>query len=119
MESKVILNRESTASKTSIVTSLSSESFDPDFRVTVGAVYSTDLITIKRKQIQLHIWDRVNQEKFHNLASMYFRGIVCYDSIMQYELESSRVSRKFGKFDGYTYMFCLKITKLRNITSFI
>jgi small GTP-binding protein len=40
---------------------------------TIGVEYTTKLIEVSGKKVQLEIWDTAGQERFHSLAPVYYR----------------------------------------------
>ncbi len=40
---------------------------------TIGVEYTTKLIDVAGKKVQLEIWDTAGQERFHSLAPVYYR----------------------------------------------
>ena len=82
IEMKVILVGNSNVGKTCIVQQGVKGEFRNDSVPTLGAAYSSKIITIGQRSVNLQIWDTAGQEKYRGMAPMYYRGgkvaLVCY-----------------------------------------
>ena len=90
ISTKVILLGESGTGKTSIALRFVSNEFRPYSEATIGASFFEKTVTYeddqqpnKKRKVLFNIWDTAGQEKYHALASMYYRGagaaILVYD----------------------------------------
>ena len=74
-EAKVVLLGTTMVGKTSIVTRVTSNEFDPSIKPTIGACYASKTFTLPDgKSVKLQIWDTAGQERFKTLVPMYYRG---------------------------------------------
>lgn len=80
---KVVLLGDSGVGKSSLVLRFVTDTFKPYSDSTIGASYMTKLINFENKAYKYMIWDTAGQEKYHSLASMYYRNtqvaIIVYD----------------------------------------
>ena len=90
---KLILLGETNAGKTSIALRFANDDFSPYSESTIGASFFEKSIIInessdgesspKRRKVIFNIWDTAGQEKYHALASIYYRGagaaVLVYD----------------------------------------
>ena len=87
---KIVMLGESNVGKTCMCARFIQGKFLDDTRMTIGATYSTKIITIgggsandAPRRAKLQIWDTAGQERFRSMARLYFReakiGIVCFD----------------------------------------
>lgn len=80
---KLILLGDTSVGKTSLALRFSADEFQPYSESTIGASFSEPTMIIDKTKITFNIWDTAGQEKYHALASMYYRGasaaIVVFD----------------------------------------
>eukprot|EP01029_Cantina_marsupialis_P029325 TRINITY_DN780111_c0_g1_i1.p1 TRINITY_DN780111_c0_g1~~TRINITY_DN780111_c0_g1_i1.p1 ORF type:complete len:201 (-),score=32.57 TRINITY_DN780111_c0_g1_i1:190-792(-) len=81
---KVIVLGETGIGKTGICERFVKNKFDPIFTSTIGLDFLSQVVTIDKESVLVHIWDTSGQERFHSLTSSYYRGIhgviLCYDT---------------------------------------
>lgn len=72
-----------TVGKSSIVTRLSREMFNPDESSTIGAAFVSKPIPANDPKIKLQIWDTGGSERYRSMASIYFHdadaAVIVYD----------------------------------------
>ena len=73
---KLILVGESGVGKTSIITRYVEDSFSEEHDITVNVAFFEKIFDIPdtKKKAKLHVWDTLGQEKFTNLAQIFFKG---------------------------------------------
>ena len=80
---KVVFVGNTGVGKSSIATRYARDFFDDFNSSTIGAAFFNKNIIHKEKPVKMEIWDTAGQEKYHCLASMYYRGaaaaIIVYD----------------------------------------
>jgi small GTP-binding protein len=80
---KVVLLGDSGVGKSSLVSRLCAETFNPDSEPTVGAAYFDTIRLIGEREIALQIWDTAGQEQYRSVAPLYYRkaaaAIVVWD----------------------------------------
>jgi small GTP-binding protein len=81
--SRIILIGDSSVGKTSILTTLTGDQFNPSERSTIGANWHLLIEEINGERIELQIWDTAGQECYRSLGPLYYRsavaGIVVFD----------------------------------------
>ena len=105
-EVKVVLLGDSGVGKSSLVLRFVTNSFKPYSESTIGASFTTKLITLEEKSIKYQIWDTAGQEKYHSLAPMYYRGAAA--AIIVYDI-TRLVSISFTIWLGSLYANCCYI----------
>ena len=114
VEMKLVLLGAAGVGKTSIVSRLVRDHFRANEAPTIGAAFSTKMLTVdaprqqspSKKRITLGsdpttptlvkavIWDTAGQEKYHSLTPMYYRNatcaIICYDITSRESLEAAK-----------------------------
>lgn len=72
---KITVIGDSSVGKTSLITRLFYNTYDPRAMATVGAsFFSGNFSASNKKQFKLQIWDTAGQERFRSLVPMYIRG---------------------------------------------
>jgi Ras-related protein Rab-22 len=71
---KLILLGDTSVGKTSLALRFANDEFRPYMEATIGASFSEPTMIMDRQKITFHVWDTAGQEKYHALASMYYRG---------------------------------------------
>lgn len=83
LQCKLVLLGDSGVGKTSIVTRYVQGAVNEYQISTIGAAYLTKYETVDNKVVKFNIWDTAGQEKYRNLAPLYYRdaqaAIVVYD----------------------------------------
>ena len=114
VEMKLVLLGAAGVGKTSIVSRLVRDRFRANEAPTIGAAFSTKMLTVdaprqqspSKKRITLGsdpttptlvkavIWDTAGQEKYHSLTPMYYRNatcaIICYDVTSRESFEAAK-----------------------------
>ncbi|XP_077868710.1 ras-related protein Rab-5B-like [Saccoglossus kowalevskii] len=84
---KLVLVGEAGVGKSSLAMQYVRGEFDKDMQTTIGAAFTSKTLHVENALIELQIWDTAGTEKYHSLASMYYRGahaaIVVYDITQQ------------------------------------
>lgn len=70
---KIVLLGAQSSGKTSIVTRLNNNTFNPSGSSTIGAAFTTKLMMVDDVQVKLEIWDTAGSEKYKSLIPMYYR----------------------------------------------
>lgn len=82
-EAKLVMLGSTTAGKSSIVTRLTKETFNPDAASTVGAAFVSKSLPENDPKVKLQIWDTGGSERYRAMAPMYFRdadaAIIVFD----------------------------------------
>ena len=73
-EAKVVLLGSTSVGKTCISTRATSDFFDPKQLSTVGAAFTSKVITNEDGKVTLRIWDTSGQERFRSLTPLYFHN---------------------------------------------
>jgi small GTP-binding protein len=80
---KVVLVGSHSCGKTSLVTRFVHNAFSPRVVMTVGAAYTSKVMSVGHEKIQLDIWDTAGSERYRALTPLYYRdaraAIVCFD----------------------------------------
>jgi Ras-related protein Rab-5C len=88
---RVVTLGEASVGKTSIVTWLVKQTFNPDEPSTIGASFVVHTETVNTSRIEMQIWDTAGQEKYKSLCPIYCRGaaaaIVVFDLTSQPSFE--------------------------------
>lgn len=90
---KLILLGETNTGKTSLSLRFSNDEFRPYTESTIGASFFeptrtyTNAETGRTTQVTFKIWDTAGQEKYHSLASMYYRG--AHSAVMVFDISRS------------------------------
>ena len=73
-EVKVILLGDSGVGKTSLINVTMGEKFNPDTKLTITNCYSKKIFNINSKDYQINLWDTAGQEKYRQLAKIFYKG---------------------------------------------
>lgn len=80
---KTVILGDTGVGKTSIALRFVNNSFMSYVDSTIGTSYLTKTITVNNDVFKFFIWDTAGQEKYHSLASMYYKNaviaIIVYD----------------------------------------
>lgn len=71
---KIIMLGNSTVGKTSILTQLDTNTFDPEPKATIGGSFIEKTIVGQQGPVKLQLWDTAGQEQFRCLVPIYSRG---------------------------------------------
>ena len=71
---KILLIGDSGVGKTNILLRYVKNEFKEDLKSTVGAEFSTKLITLPSNTVKIQIWDTAGQERFRSITSTYYKG---------------------------------------------
>ncbi len=78
--------------KTSLVQRFVKNTFNSDYKSTIGVDFEVENFTILNVPFNLQIWDTAGQERFRCIATAYYRGsksiIVAFDLTDQESLQS-------------------------------
>jgi small GTP-binding protein len=88
---KCVLAGEGGVGKTSITLRYIENRFDDSMRMTVGANFASENVTVGKTTITMMLWDLGGQPRFHDVVQDYFKGaefgIAVYDVNRAYTLE--------------------------------
>jgi small GTP-binding protein len=73
-EYRVVVLGATSVGKTSIINSLTADSFDPKESTTVAASFVRHEVTVGDTTVVMQIWDTAGQEKYKSLSRIYYRG---------------------------------------------
>jgi small GTP-binding protein len=83
INAKTVILGDIAVGKTSIALRFTSNIYHKYNESTIGASYLTKTLTVNDNIYKFFIWDTSGEEKYHSLASMYYRGadiaIIVYD----------------------------------------
>jgi small GTP-binding protein len=94
--SRVVVVGDSSVGKTSILTSLMGDTFNPYEQNTVGANWHLHTEEFQGERIQLQIWDTAGQERYRSLGPLYYRNAVV--AIVVYDITNPE---SFGSLSGW------------------
>ena len=72
LKCKIVLIGESGVGKTCIISRYVEQKFDPNEQATYNASFSTKIVNINNKSIELNLWDTVGQERFRSFTNIFF-----------------------------------------------
>ncbi|XP_001509653.1 ras-related protein Rab-36 isoform X1 [Ornithorhynchus anatinus] len=72
--SKVVVVGDLCVGKTSLINRFCKDTFDRDYKATIGVDFEIERFEIAGIPYSLQIWDTAGQEKFKCIASSYYRG---------------------------------------------
>ncbi|XP_072455713.1 ras-related protein Rab-36 isoform X9 [Notamacropus eugenii] len=72
--SKVVVLGDLYVGKTSLINRFCKDTFDRDYKATIGVDFEIERFQISGIPYSLQIWDTAGQEKFKCIASAYYRG---------------------------------------------
>ena len=88
---KVVVVGNTKVGKSCILSKYIKDSVDLHTPPTIGAAYSTKVVSLPSGQVRLQLWDTAGQEQFRSLAPMYYRGanvvILVFDVTSKESLE--------------------------------
>ena len=94
---KVIVVGDSGVGKTSIINRYL-EKFNPEERATIGATFSSKLITVDNYNISLDIWDTAGEERYRSVNSLFYKeASIC---LIVYDITSKNT---FNSIKDYWY----------------
>ena len=73
--SKIIIVGDVSVGKTSLVQRFVTNSFNHDYKATIGVDFEIEKFQILKTTFNLQIWDTAGQERFKCIAKAYYRGI--------------------------------------------
>lgn len=73
LELKVVLIGDKSVGKTSIIHRFCHNQFSPQQAVTIGAAFTSKMISVNGQYIKFQIWDTAGQEKYRALLPLYYR----------------------------------------------
>eukprot|EP01100_Stratorugosa_tubuloviscum_P004229 TRINITY_DN2050_c0_g1_i1.p1 TRINITY_DN2050_c0_g1~~TRINITY_DN2050_c0_g1_i1.p1 ORF type:complete len:208 (+),score=65.86 TRINITY_DN2050_c0_g1_i1:57-680(+) len=82
---KIAILGNASVGKTSIIKRYVRQSFDTNYKATIGVDFLVKEIQINNENIALQIWDTVGTEKFHSISVSYLRG--CDAGILVYSVD--------------------------------
>eukprot|EP01122_Echinamoeba_exundans_P012334 TRINITY_DN5120_c0_g2_i1.p2 TRINITY_DN5120_c0_g2~~TRINITY_DN5120_c0_g2_i1.p2 ORF type:complete len:219 (-),score=45.86 TRINITY_DN5120_c0_g2_i1:1411-2067(-) len=89
---KVVLLGDSAVGKTSIMRRFVDNSYNDDFKPTIGVDFATKQIEVDDAKVKLQIWDTAGQERYRSIAGTYYRGaaaaLIIFDSTNKHSFES-------------------------------
>ena len=74
---KYIIIGNSSVGKSCILMKYIHDSFDEEFKTTIGVEFGSKNITIKNKIYKIQIWDTAGQETFRSITRSYYKNSVC------------------------------------------
>jgi small GTP-binding protein len=74
LHARVVAIGDSSVGKTSLISRLMEEHFDPCEHPTVGANWQLYVHDFNCERVELQIWDTAGQEKFRSLGPLYYRS---------------------------------------------
>eukprot|EP01083_Nonionella_stella_P247766 858662_1 len=81
---KLVLLGNASVGKSSILQRFASDVYSEHKPPTVGAAFTTKVITVNNRQIKFDIWDTAGQEKYRSMTPLYYRG--AYAAIIVYDI---------------------------------
>lgn len=82
-EAKLVMLGSTTVGKSSIVTRLTRDTFNPESPSTIGAAFLSKSVQVGDIMMKLQIWDTGGSERYRAMAPMYFQNaeaaIIVYD----------------------------------------
>ncbi|EAY16547.1 small GTP-binding protein, putative [Trichomonas vaginalis G3] len=80
---KVVVLGDTGVGKTTLIHQFVNGEFIADFKATIGADFSSKIMTVDGQRIYIQIWDTAGQERFHAVGATFYRGtdacILVYD----------------------------------------
>eukprot|EP01083_Nonionella_stella_P045103 121258_1 len=81
---KLVLLGNASVGKSSILQRFATDEYSAEKPPTVGAAFTTKVITVAHRQIKFDIWDTAGQEKYRSMTPLYYRG--AYAAIVVYDI---------------------------------
>lgn len=83
VHSKVVLLGDSGVGKTSLTNRFVSDTFQQEMDSTMGATYTSKVISFGPRSVKFNIWDTAGQERYRAIAKMYYQdaqaAVLVYD----------------------------------------
>ncbi|OHT11932.1 Ras-related protein RABA2b [Tritrichomonas foetus] len=80
---KIVLTGDSGVGKTNLLSQFAKNTFNPDYKTTIGVEFATKTLKVKGKMVKAQIWDTAGQERYRAITSSYYKGanaaMVLYD----------------------------------------
>lgn len=112
---KTVILGDTGVGKTSIALRFVNNSFMSYVDSTIGTSYLTKTITVNNDVFKFFIWDTAGQEKYHSLASMYYKNAVI--AIIVYDITKKKSFENVKKWADELYHqgpFDIKIAIIGN-----
>jgi small GTP-binding protein len=92
--SKIIIVGDVSVGKTSLVQRFVTNSFNHDYKATIGVDFEIEKFQILKTNFNLQIWDTAGQERFKCIAKAYYRGFIffCFKIFCFNNLNENRCS---------------------------
>ncbi|GJS60582.1 Ras-related protein RHN1-like protein isoform X1 [Tanacetum coccineum] len=94
IQAKLVVLGDMGTGKTSMVLRFIKGQFYDYQESTIGASFSTEVVSIDKTTVKFDIWDTAGQERYHSLAPMYYRGaaaaVVVYDITKMVSFERAK-----------------------------
>jgi small GTP-binding protein len=74
IHARVVAIGDSFVGKTSLVSRVMEDRFDPNQKQTIGADWQLYVQSVNNDRVELQIWDTAGQEKFRSLGPLYYRS---------------------------------------------
>jgi small GTP-binding protein len=71
---RTVIVGDAEAGKTSLIQTFLHQTFEPNQKPTVGAVFHTVTRILNNETVIMQIWDTAGQERYRSLMSLYYRG---------------------------------------------
>ena len=81
---KIVVLGESAVGKTSLINMYVEQTFERDYKPTLGANIIRKDVDIDNLKVRLILWDLAGQEKYNVIRSMYFQG--CSGAMLTYDV---------------------------------
>ena len=89
---KILLLGDGGVGKTSLLRRFIDNTFDPDYKTTIGVQFMTRIVRFENKSVKLIIWDIAGQSKHATYRHLYYKAangiILVYDIIRNGSLEN-------------------------------
>lgn len=73
MNLKIVIIGDPSVGKTSLLTRIISNKFEPKYTSTLGVDFSFKDLKVRNSRIKLQIWDTAGQEKYRSLITSYYK----------------------------------------------
>ena len=81
---KIVILGDAAVGKTSLINQYIEESFESDYKPTLGANIVRKDVNLDNTKVRLIMWDLAGQEKYRVVRSMYFQG--CEGALLVYDV---------------------------------
>lgn len=99
---RVVMVGDTSVGKTSIITRLVHNMYNPDEASTVGAMFVSHMEVVNNEKVEMQVWDTAGQEKFRSLGPIYYRNaaaaVVVFDLTNQSSFD--RIDNWIASFTG-------------------